>query len=399
LAGQRLIQAAAERYAIAPGHLGVPLLVVGDRALIGSFEIPDQLPGIIERGLAAGGIGWPDIAGLREALLAAGVQDSTLGRTVEEELADAGEASVAREAGPKPVAPDTAAARVPVRVTAAPESGPGVEEADEGDAPGAPRSTESPPAAPSGSPRQTGGDGAIPLEVPAPPSPTDEVTAPEIARAETTLAVPGSGTPGYIMDLAGAESHTSGLTPWQKFEQDRTGNAIAVLVLLGMIASVIGLFVTIVKGATVPRVPGWLVALMIVAGLIVASYLSYVEITQSLAVCGPVGDCNTVQQSPYARLFGIIPIGVLGVYGYLALGLGWMVRDSGPHRWNGVVAAGLWLGALLGTLFSIYLTFLEPFVIGATCLWCVTSAVLMTLLLWAATPAAVEAWRESSATD
>ena len=34
-----------------------------------------------------------------------------------------------------------------------------------------------------------------------------------------------------------------------------------------------------------------------------------------------------------------------------------------------------------GTLFSIYLTFLEPFVIGAVCAWCLTSAVVMTLLL------------------
>ena len=37
--------------------------------------------------------------------------------------------------------------------------------------------------------------------------------------------------------------------------------------------------------------------------------------------------------------------------------------------------------ALFGTLFSIYLTFLEPFVIGATCAWCLTSAVSMTLIL------------------
>jgi uncharacterized membrane protein len=38
--------------------------------------------------------------------------------------------------------------------------------------------------------------------------------------------------------------------------------------------------------------------------------------------------------------------------------------------------------ALVGTLFSVYLTFLEPFVLGATCAWCLTSAVLQTLLLW-----------------
>jgi uncharacterized membrane protein len=39
-----------------------------------------------------------------------------------------------------------------------------------------------------------------------------------------------------------------------------------------------------------------------------------------------------------------------------------------------------------GTLFSIYLTFLEPFVIGATCAWCLASAIIMTLLLWIIAP-------------
>jgi uncharacterized membrane protein len=44
--------------------------------------------------------------------------------------------------------------------------------------------------------------------------------------------------------------------------------------------------------------------------------------------------------------------------------------------------AGIALFAMtgLGTLFSIYLTFLEPFVIGATCMWCLSSATIMTLL-------------------
>jgi uncharacterized membrane protein len=49
--------------------------------------------------------------------------------------------------------------------------------------------------------------------------------------------------------------------------------------------------------------------------------------------------------------------------------------------------------ALGGTLFSIYLTFLEPFVIGATCVWCLGSALCMTLLLvFTRTPAAAS-WK------
>ena len=34
------------------------------------------------------------------------------------------------------------------------------------------------------------------------------------------------------------------------------------------------------------------------------------------------------------------------------------------------------------TAFSAYLTFLEPFVIGATCMWCIGSALAMLGLLW-----------------
>jgi uncharacterized membrane protein len=50
----------------------------------------------------------------------------------------------------------------------------------------------------------------------------------------------------------------------------------------------------------------------------------------------------------------------------------------------------MWWFALVGVLFSIYLTYLEPFVIGATCAWCLTSAISMTLILWAATPIVLE---------
>lgn len=37
--------------------------------------------------------------------------------------------------------------------------------------------------------------------------------------------------------------------------------------------------------------------------------------------------------------------------------------------------------ALVGTLFSAYLTYLEVFVIGAICQWCVASAAIMAAAL------------------
>jgi uncharacterized membrane protein len=127
-------------------------------------------------------------------------------------------------------------------------------------------------------------------------------------------------------------------------------------------------------------------------GAAVALYLTYVEVTGSPAVCGPVGDCNTVQQSSYARLFGVLPVGILGLVGYLLMFAFWGWGMTGASERRRVARRLLWGSALIGTLFSLYLTFLEPFFIGATCAWCLTSAVVMALLLWASAPLAALEW-------
>ena len=53
--------------------------------------------------------------------------------------------------------------------------------------------------------------------------------------------------------------------------------------------------------------------------------------------------------------------------------------DRHGRKWSRRVLLGM---SVVGTAFSAYLTFLEPFVIGASCGWCLTSAVLMLMLLW-----------------
>jgi uncharacterized membrane protein len=71
----------------------------------------------------------------------------------------------------------------------------------------------------------------------------------------------------------------------------------------------------------------WPIPVLCLIGLGLAGYLTYVETTQVQAVCGPVGDCNTVQQSEYARLFGVLPIGIICDRRYLCL-----VSDIGDHH-------------------------------------------------------------------
>lgn len=134
------------------------------------------------------------------------------------------------------------------------------------------------------------------------------------------------------------------------------------------------------------------------AGLAAAVYLAYVEVGQQSAVCGLVGDCNTVQQSPYAMLFGVLPVGVLGIGGYVAILAAWALGRVKDARTRDAAQAGLLVMALFGAAFSTYLTFLEPFVIGATCAWCLTSALVMLLLLWLIAPsgwAAVQRLRQA----
>jgi uncharacterized membrane protein len=154
-------------------------------------------------------------------------------------------------------------------------------------------------------------------------------------------------------------------------------------VLIGMIGSSVWAIVLFNKtsGVSLKGDWAWTIPLLCVIGIGVAGYLAYVETTNVTAVCGPVGDCNTVQQSEYARLFGILPIGILGLFGYVTIIIAWLVARYADGYLSNIGSLAMLGMTAFGTLFSIYLTFLEPFVIGATCAWCLTSAVLMTVLM------------------
>jgi uncharacterized membrane protein len=120
---------------------------------------------------------------------------------------------------------------------------------------------------------------------------------------------------------------------------------------------------------------------LIAAGLVVAGYLSYIEVGEKEPVCGGVGECSLVQQSEYADLLGV-PIGVLGIIVYVSLLIMWLLSQNTDPFIAHAGRLGLLVLTLSGVLFSAYLTFLEPFVIGASCAWCLSSALIMNLLLW-----------------
>jgi uncharacterized membrane protein len=254
--------------------VGVPFMIVGDRVLQGSQQIPAELPGLIEAHLAQGGIDYPSLPALAVYL-------PTPIESVQESL------------------PDTA--------------------------------------------------GEEPLDQAA-----GEISENEAAEG---LSAPASN-----------------------------GMFLAMAVLVGISLAVIYAIYALVRGGksgTRSR-PAWidlLTPLLAVIGLGVAAYLAYVETQAVAAVCGPIGDCNAVQSSTYARLFSVLPIGILGLIGYALILMAWFIQRMRNDQWGNYASITILGMGFIGTAFSIYLTYLEVYVIEAVCLWCLSSAVIMTLIM------------------
>jgi uncharacterized membrane protein len=108
-------------------------------------------------------------------------------------------------------------------------------------------------------------------------------------------------------------------------------------------------------------------------GIGVAIYIAIADAGGGSPVClaGGTG-CQTVADSSYSHLLGI-NVAVFGIVGYVVLLIAALLRGD-VARMTGFLAA------LAGFGFSVYLTYLELFVIDAVCQWCVASAVLMTIL-------------------
>jgi uncharacterized membrane protein len=184
--------------------------------------------------------------------------------------------------------------------------------------------------------------------------------------------------------------HTQESTIRRTLRTDPIGGSAALLVLAAMVLSLGLVFPPL--STVVPRTWDRGLPFVVAVGMAIAAYLAYVETTGAVAVCGPVGDCNAVQQSQFARLGGI-PMATLGLAGYAFILAAWAVARAGPDAARPWARIGAFAASLVGTAASAVLTVLEPFVIGAVCLWCLTSAVLMTVLLWLMAPQALEAAR------
>jgi uncharacterized membrane protein len=115
-------------------------------------------------------------------------------------------------------------------------------------------------------------------------------------------------------------------------------------------------------------------------GLIVSLYLTYIKVFPSAPFCFGVGDCEAVNTSVYSAIRGI-PIAIFGALAYITLLACLLLESRLPllNEWGPIAEFGL---ALAGTLYSAYLTYIEVAVLFKICPYCVTSAVMMTLIFF-----------------
>jgi uncharacterized membrane protein len=124
-----------------------------------------------------------------------------------------------------------------------------------------------------------------------------------------------------------------------------------------------------------PRALRITLLVLTVLGVVLASYLTYIHYAGIKPLCGRNGGgCEIVQTSEYSKLVGV-PVALIGLLGYIAILGSLLVPESETSRLATVAFT------VVGFGFSAYLTYRELFSIHHICEYCVSSAVIVTILM------------------
>jgi uncharacterized membrane protein len=113
-------------------------------------------------------------------------------------------------------------------------------------------------------------------------------------------------------------------------------------------------------------------------GVLDATYLLVYKLTSNNAMCLGNGGCHDVNFSTYSQIAGI-PVSLLGLVAYVVMAFILLmetrfniVRENGPLAIFGL--------SLSGTAYTVYLTWIEFYVIHRVCPFCVASAIIILLI-------------------
>jgi uncharacterized membrane protein len=191
---------------------------------------------------------------------------------------------------------------------------------------------------------------------------------------------------------------------WARTEQDLAADVHYAGALVGIVFGVVyqmyaqtgstlapvviwcaAMLVVVVRTHQLKRIhPGLILASLDVVGLLIASYLSYVELGGGVPSCGVLHGCETVALSKYAKI-GPVPVAVFGVFLsliLLSLAIAW-IRSNNPSLLD--LHYGL---SLVGVIFEIYFISVQAFILHAICIWCASYGLsliarfLVALVIW-----------------
>lgn len=131
---------------------------------------------------------------------------------------------------------------------------------------------------------------------------------------------------------------------------------------------------------------GFWLLLLSPLGLAASAYVWYSQRFDKPIACW-TRDCERVIRSPYSRLLGVHN-SAIGFWVFLFILFMTLIYHLGLEPWPGLTLITVNLLSFIGTLVSLYLTYIQFFVLKGLCNWCLTSA----LLILAIFILAVTAW-------
>ena len=116
-------------------------------------------------------------------------------------------------------------------------------------------------------------------------------------------------------------------------------------------------------------------------GVVETAYLTIAKFTTGSVIC-PTSGCDKVLNSPYATVFGTVPLSLLGCLAYLSIAiLALAPKAVNPNTNKGLhsqLENKTWQALFIITaamvIFSSYLMYLMAFEIQELCIYCITSA-------------------------
>jgi uncharacterized membrane protein len=122
-----------------------------------------------------------------------------------------------------------------------------------------------------------------------------------------------------------------------------------------------------------------IVAALALAGIFISLYLTLYKIGVIGELSCSIGSCETVNLSKWSRFLGL-PVAAWGLFFYVDVFAIALIGTLPRFENEPLISLVLTAEAAIGVLFSAWLTYLELAVIHAICIWCVTSAVVVTLI-------------------